>query len=134
MTKKAAPEVTVAAQVFDSDDCVQTADLTIDGETYDYYCSGISQIEMGNPTIVLNFTVALEMNDTAKIAVLDAVKNTPQEAVTMEFHPAGDTATYIEATTTAGLITSLKIGAPQNGIMMADVSCRWNNITLGAAA
>lgn len=134
MTKKARPSVKINATVFDADDCVQDARLSINGEEYTYYCSGISQIEIGNPTITLTFSVALEMNDTTKLAVLDAVTDTPQTAVTMEYHPGGDTATYIEATTSAGYVTGLDLSAPANGIITADVTCRWNNITMGAAS
>lgn len=134
MAKKAAPSVKIDSTTFDADDCVQDARLTINGEVYDYYCSGISQLEVGNPTIELTFSVALETTDTTKLAVIDNVKDTPQTAVAMEFHPGGDTATYIEATTTAGYITSLDLSAPANGIITADVTARWNNITLGAAS
>ena len=134
MGKKAAPEVTVAAVVFDSDDCVQDANLTINGETYEYYCSGISQIEAGNPRIELSFSVALEVDDTTKVAALDLVKDTVQTAISMEFHPGGDTATYVEATTTAAYQTGLTLSAPSNGIITADCTYRWNNITLGAAS
>ena len=134
MGKKASPEVTIGATVFDSDDCVQDARLSVNGEEYTYYCSGVTAREVGNPQITLTFTVALEVTDTAKVAVLDAVNDTPQTAVAMEFHPGGDTATYIEGTTTAGYITSLDLSAPQNGIITADVTCAWNNLTLGAAS
>ena len=133
MTKKAAPEVTIGGVVFDADDCVQDARLSINGETYEYYCSSISQVEVGNPTIVLTFSVALEVDDTTKLAALDAVLDTPQTPGAQEYHPGGDTATYIEGVTTAGSVTSLTISSPANGVISADVECRWNNITLGAA-
>lgn len=131
---RANPSVKINATTFDSDDCVQDAQLTINGIEATYFCSGNEVGAISGASIMLTFSLVLALADTAKVAVLDAVLDKPQAAVTMEYHPGGDTATYIEATTTAGLVKDVVFGSPANGLITADVTCRWNNLTLGAAS
>lgn len=128
MAKKAAPTVTFNGNVYDADDCIQNARLTINGAEVTYQCNGYEKVETGNLSIRLSFSMALEATDTAKAAAL-AVGATG----TSEFHPAGDTGTYIEHTTTAAYVLSYDESADINSVIMADVVIGWNDITTGAA-
>lgn len=131
---RANPEIKIGGATYDEDDCIQDAQLTINGIEATYFCNGNEVGDLSGMSAMLTFSLVLALNDTTKVGVLDAVLDKPQAAVAMEYHPGGDTTGYIEATTTAGLIKDVVFGSPNNGLITADVTCRWNNVTLGAAA
>lgn len=120
----------VGSTVYDSDDCVSGWAINDMVNEIVHQCGGYDQAVGGTRSVTFTASLGLSATDTAKISAL-----APGAAVTtFEAHPAGDTATYIEITSTDGLIVSRNISAPANGIITLDVTIRLNNVTFGAAS
>lgn len=120
----------VNSTTYDSDDCV--SDWTINDmiNAITYQCGGFDQTAAGTRVVSFSASLGLAATDTTKVSAL-----APGTVITtFEAHPAGDTATYIEITSTAGLVVSRNISAPANGIIQLDVEIRLDNVTFGAAS
>lgn len=130
MAKKGSPSVTFDSNILDGDDCLQSVTLTHNANDLTYLCDGYVKHEAGAETITLQFSVAVENDDTTLISNF-AVGSTG----TAEFHPFGDTAGNIEYTTTNATIMSCAPGAVSpDGIVIYDISMMWDDVTAGAAA
>ena len=121
---------TFNATTYDESDCMQGSSISDAIQEAMYMCDGYSK---GVPTLrELTFTVSLALanTDTAKVTAL-----TPGTTATdFEYHPGGDTATYLEFTSTDAYVVSRPLNTAPNGVHTIDVTIRLNDITFGAAA
>lgn len=114
--------------VYDSDDCLQDWALNDAINEVIYTCGGQDRAAVGSRTSTFQVTLALDTTDDTKVSAL-----APGSTGTFEAHPAGDTATYIEITSTDAVITNAGISTAVNDIITMDVTIRLNDITIGAA-
>ena len=114
--------------VYDADDCVQSWTLNDSINEVVYQCGGYDKGAAGTRSATFSTSLALSQTDTTKHQALY-----PGATGAFEAHPAGDTATYIEITSTSALITSANTSAPVNGIITIDLTIRLNDITLATA-
>ncbi|MCO5189171.1 MAG: hypothetical protein M9918_13390 [Anaerolineae bacterium] len=122
------PSITIAGTTFDDDDCVQSAEITVGGVEISYYCGADTYYITGAEEVILTFTLALAQTDTTAMAAI--ARGT---SGVCEFHPFGDTATYIEYTTTNGTITNHRLSSNPAAAGLIEVTCRWDDVTIGAA-
>lgn len=116
------------ATVYDADDCISGFSLSRAINDVVYQCNGVDKHAAGTKSYSFSVSLALAASDTTKISAL-------AEGATgaFEAHPGGDTATYIEAEATRGLVTQSNIGAEQNGVITMDVTIALDDLTMGAA-
>lgn len=117
-----------AGQTYDSDDCLQGWDLNQAVADATYLCGGYERHAAGAKTITFNVSLALAATDSTKLSYL-----APGTTGAFEAHPAGDTATYIEAEVAKATVISSNISAPINGFVTADVVFGIDDITWGVA-
>ncbi len=121
--------VLFGAVTYDSDDCIQNTGLTWDKEDITYYCSGAQKHLAGTTNAVFTMSLALDQTDTAKCTAL-----APGSTGVWEWHPGGDTPTYIEYESTKGTVLSGYVaGGDPNTIMQLDVSIALDDILVQAA-
>ncbi len=115
--------------VFDSDDCVQSMQLTktINGVTY--ICDGHTKTAEGEGTATFTASLALAKDDTATQTALER-----GAAGAFEYHPKGDVVTYLEYTSTNGIVVTSNISSAPGAIIMLDVTINLDDLTSGAAA
>jgi hypothetical protein len=116
------------ATIYDTDDCLQSWELSKSVEDITYFCNGRTKHLVGNADAVFSCTLALSATDTAKIAAFE-------EGATgaWEGHPAGDTLNYIEFLAAKGTVLSAPISAPQNGVVTLDLTIALDDLTEPAA-
>lgn len=122
-------EFNLAATVYDADDCLQSWDLSDAIQDVVYQCNGYDKHAAGTRAVSFSVSLALAAADTTKIAAL-----APGSTGTFEAHPGGDTATYIEITSTVATVTQCNLSAPINGIVTADVVIALDDVTYQAAS
>ena len=111
-------------------DCLQSTGITDAINEVIYQCNGMEQGKAGTRTATFTVSLFLSKTDTAKLAAV-APGTT---AADFEYHPAGDTATYIEVTSSDAYVVSAPFNAAVNSMITLDVTIRLNQITIGAAA
>lgn len=109
-------------------DCLAGSNLNDAINEAIFQCNGMDKGVAGTRTATLGFSAALLETDVVKINAF-----APGTKDTIEWHPAGDTATYIEVTSTEALILSRNISDPVNGVCTMDVNMRLNDIAIAAA-
>jgi hypothetical protein len=122
-------EFTFASTVYDADDCLQSWDINDAIQDVVYQCNSLDKHAVGTRAISFAVSLALSAADTTKVSAL-----APGSTGAFEAHPAGDTATYIEITSTKGTVTQRNIAAPINGIIQADVVIALDDVTYQAAS
>ena len=120
---------TFGGTVYDTDDCIQSMALTRTTNGVKYICGGITKTAAGESTYSFSASVALAQTDTAKVA---ALANGATGA--FEYHPKGDTATYIEETSTNGTIVQSNMGSAPGAMIMLDIVIDLDDLTDAAAA
>lgn len=114
---------------FDETDCLQGWNLNDAINEIVYQCNSYDKGVAGTRTVTFSGSMALDATDTAKLAAL-----TPgATASDFEAHPAGDTATYVEITSTDALCVSANQTTAPNAIYTIDFTIRLNDVTIGAA-
>ena len=73
--------------------------------------------------------MALDATDTTKVSALAS-----GSTGTFEAHPGGDTATYIEVTSTNATVIQSNISAETNGVITLDVTIALDDVTYQAAS
>lgn len=126
MATKALPEVSIGGTTIT---CLQGAQLLSGGADISYHCDGQILHLAGPQDVQLTFSVALDNDDTTTIGLLAYGSQ-----AAMEFHPGGDTETYIEHVTTNATIISATQNASPGSAIILDVTARWDDLTSGAAA
>lgn len=122
--------LTVSGTTFTKSDCLQDVNYTFSIDTHNFQCSNFNQILPGAKNVACEFSLAIDATDTALMASLQ-----PGTAITdFELHPGGDTATFIEITSTDGYIIDRPMTIPLNGVVMLAVTVQLNDVTEGAAA
>lgn len=119
----------LAGTVYDADDCLQDSGLDDAIQDVVYQCNSYDKHAVGTRSVMFNVTLALAATDTTKISAL-----APGSSGAFEYHPGGDTATYIEVTSTKGTVISRNVSSPVNGIISADVSIALDDVTFQAAS
>lgn len=114
--------------VYDQDDCLSGWNMNKSVNEVMYQCGGYDKAAAGTKAATFSISLALAATDTAKLQALAEGAMGAFEA-----HPAGDTATYMEITSTDALITQANVSAPVNGIISIDLQIRLNDWTLAAA-
>ena len=128
-TSGVSAEFKFGGTTYDADDCLQNWNLDRSVEDITYYCNGHTKHLGGNANAVFTCSLALSATDTAKIAALEEGSTGVWEG-----HPAGDTATYIEFTSTRGTVINSPVSAPQNGVITMDVTIALDDLTDAAAS
>jgi hypothetical protein len=114
---------------FDETDCLQGWNLNDAINEIVYQCDSMDKGVAGTRTVTFSGSMALSATDTAKLAAL-----TPgATAADFEAHPSGDTATYIEVSSTDSLCVSANLSTAANSVHTVDFSIRLNDVTIGAA-
>ena len=126
MATKALPEVSIGGTPIT---CLQGAQLLYNGTDISYHCAGNILHIAGPEDVQLTFSVALDNDDTTTIGLLAYGSQD-----SMEFHPGGDTATYIEHLTTNATIVGVTHNASPGSAIILDVTARWDDLTSQAAA
>lgn len=114
------------------DDCLVSGDIA-DAATLVTSECGTSGVVQGATTfrnITGTFNWTILQTDVTMINAFDP----GTEVTTFELHPGGDTATYIEITSTDLVIVSRNLSFPKNGLLAMTVTCHFNNLTVGTAA
>lgn len=109
-------------------DCLQGSNLADAINEAVYQCNGFDKGVAGTQSTTFDFSAAVEVTDIVKLNAF-----APGLTGVFEWHPAGDTATYIEVTSTEALITGRNLSDPVNGICTMDVTMRLNDVTIAAA-
>jgi hypothetical protein len=122
-------EFTFNSTVYDADDCLQSWDLADSINAVIYQCNSYDKTAVGTRAIVFTTSLALAATDTAKVAALY-----PGATGSWEGHPGGDTATYIEITSTKGTVVTANKSAPVNGIITLDLTINLDDVTYQAAS
>lgn len=91
-------------------------------QNVDYHYAGTLNI-----TGTVNFEVAL-----TGVAIVET-NFKPQTTGATEIHLFGDTATYVEITSTAGVILTQNLSGAINGIVAGTLTFALNDVTIGAA-
>lgn len=120
--------VLFGSTTYDETDCLQSVSLNRNGNPVTYPCGGTLLSEPGIASYTLTFSVALDATDTAKVAAL-----AENQTGIVEFHPAGDTATYIEYSSTNGTIATANTTSGAGTIITLDVTINLDDVTDGAA-
>ena len=114
---------------FNADDCIQGWNLNDAINEIVYQCNSYDKGAVGTRSVTFAGSLALDATDTAKVAAL-----TPGVTVAdFEAHPAGDTATYVEVTSTSAMCVSANQSTAPNSIYTIDFTIRLNDVTIGAA-
>ena len=122
-------EFTLNGVTFDADDCLQGWNLNDAINEIVYQCNSYDKGAVGTRSVTFAGSLALDAADTAKLAAL-----TPgATAADFEAHPAGDTATYVEVTSSDSLCVSANQSTAPSSIYTVDFSIRLNQVTIGAA-
>ena len=109
--------------------CIQSWDLASSINDIVYQCNGYDKHAAGTKVISFRTSLALYSSDVAKVQGF-----APGTTAAFEAHPGGDTATYIELTSTRGMVVSAPISAPINGIVTMDVEIALDDLTYSCAA
>lgn len=129
MADVGSPSITFGATTYGTADCIQVATFTNGAEDLTYRCSGYIKHASGDGTVMLDFSIVIEATDTAKIAAL-----APGTTGISEYHPFGDTATYIEHTTTNATVMKADHSDSAGKLVTLDITLAWDDCTSGAAA
>ncbi len=117
------------AVTFDADDCLQSWNLNDAVNEIVYQCNSMDKGAAGTRSVTFSGSVALAAADTAKVAALTPGAN----AADFEAHPAGDTATYVEVTSSDATCITANMSTAPNSVLIIDFSIRLNQVTIGAA-
>lgn len=121
--------VTIGSTTFTKADCLQDINYNYSVDTHNYQCGNFNHILPGAKNASCDLTLAIDATDTALLGEL-----APGTAITtFELHPGGDTATYIEITSTDGYVVDRPMTIPLNGVVMITVNITLNNVTEGVA-
>ena len=115
--------------LYDADDCLQSWNLADSINEVVYQCNSYDKGAAGTRSVVFSGSMALAKTDTTKVGAIY-----PGATGAFEAHPAGDTGTYIEITSTSALVTRADKSSGPNAIITLDFSIRLNDVTIGAAA
>jgi len=118
-----------AGTTYNADDCLQGWDLNSSLNAITYQCDGNDKTASGTKQIAFRTSLAFAATDSTKHQAF-----TPGTTGTFEGHPAGDTATYIEITSTRGTVISAPMSAPQNGIISMDIEIALDDVTYTTAS
>ena len=128
MTADAAvPELTFGAT--DLTSCIQSISLTVNGQDITYWCGGEQKVIAGGDDVNLTVSLAVLKTDTVRLAAVQR-----GTVAVSEYHPAGDTATYSEYSTTVSTVTSYTDTANPGSYLAIDLTFHWDDLTYGAAA
>lgn len=129
MATVGAPEITFpSGTTYSATDCIQVASFTNGKEDITYRCGGDYAHLAGTSTITLDFSIALLATDTAKVTAL-----APGATGIAEYHPFGDTASYIEHTTTKATVMKADLSDAAGKVVNLDVTLVWDDVTSTAA-
>ena len=115
---------------FDADDCIQGFSLNDAINEIVYQCDSMDKGAVGTRAVMWNVSLGLAAADTSKLAALTPGTN----ASDFEAHPFGDTATYVEITSSDATINQANISGSANGIITVDCVFRLNQVTIQAAS
>ena len=120
--------ITFGAVTYDETDCLQGITLNLNGQPITFNCNGTLKSIPGIASYTLTANMAISKTDTAKVTALR--ENTTG---TLEYHPAGDTATYIEYTSTNATVASLVNNGGSGNLLSLDITWNLDDLTDGAA-
>jgi hypothetical protein len=120
---------TFAGTSYTTANCLQSWDFNNSINDIVYQCNSYDKHVVGTQSVMFRVTLALSATDTTPVIAL-----APGTTGAWEGHPGGDTATYIELTSTRGQVNSANISAPINGIIAMDVEIALDDVTLTTAA
>jgi hypothetical protein len=118
-----------AGTTYSSSDCLQSTSLNAAVAEVTYFCSGVEKVVAGTKTITFAASLALSATDTTKVSALDE-----GSTGSFEYHPAGDSTSYVENTSTRALVTSNVQTAAPNSVVLMDITMRLDDITRATAA
>jgi hypothetical protein len=111
--------------------CLTSTSLNDTAAEYLAACAGATHVEkvygLRNASVTVNGY--LNLTDTALIAAIEPKSN----AADFEWHPGGDTATYIEISATGATVGSLAIDDPVEGLCAYTFTLGLDDVTYGAA-
>lgn len=110
-------------------DCISAWDFGNSITDIVYQCDGADKHLGGTEAVDFRVTLGLDSTDTTYISAFNPGTSSTQ----FEAHPGGDTATYIELSSTKALVISRNITAPMNGIIAMDIVIALDNITTTSA-
>jgi hypothetical protein len=104
--------------------CIQSSQLTVNGEDISYYCGGNKLYIAGTDDIELTASFAVTRSQVAMIESMLRGTNG-----VMEYHPGGDTTGRSEYTTTNATTTSFVHTSSPGTFQAVDVTWRWDDYT-----
>ena len=113
-----------------ADDCLQSGGIDDAVNEVVYQCDGMDKAAAGTRSAMFNVSLVLAETDVTKITALAPGTN----ASDFEAHPFGDTATYVEVTSSDATVIRANKSWSANGVVTMDVSIRLNQITIQAAS
>ena len=125
-----AASFTFNAVTYTAADCIQdwSYGYTVDGVAYQ--CSNYNQMAVGANNVTATATLAIDAADTALLAAL--LPGTT--AADFEFHPFGDTITYIEIASTDAVLLDRSMSGSSSSVVLISLAFHLNNVSEGAAA
>ena len=124
MADRAAPSVSFNSVTYT---CIQNLTVTINGSDVSYFCGSNVLHAAGPQDVMCTFSLALDKDDTTEVAALDY--NT--EAAMIAW-PAGNTATYIQHSTTNATIVEVSHVSDPGSVILLNITTRWDDITSAA--
>jgi len=121
-------EITFGGTTYGLTDCLQGVTLNMNGNPITFNCNGTLKSIPGISSYTLTASLAISQTDTDKVTALRE-----GTAGTLEYHPAGDTATYIEYTSTNATVASLVQNGGSGNLLSLDVTWNLDDLTDGAA-
>ena len=118
-----------AGTTYNGDDCLQSWDLASSINDVVYQCNGYDKHASGTKAISFRTSLAFAAADSTRFEAF-----APGTTGTFEAHPAGDTATYIEITSTRATVVSAPLSAPVNGIISLDIELALDDVTYTTAS
>jgi hypothetical protein len=120
---------TFNATTYDETDCMQSSGFDDAVQEALYMCDGFNKGVATVREITFNASMAIANTDVVKLTAL-APGTTASD---FEYHPGGDTATYIEVSATSAYVVSRPFTTAPNAVHTIDVTIRLNDVTIQAA-
>ena len=121
---------TFNSQTYGLTDCLQSGGIDHAVNEVVFQCNGMDKGAAGTTSATFNVSLVLDQTDITKINALLPGTN----ASDFEAHPFGDTATYVEVTSSDATLISAPMSWSANGMVTMDVTIRLNQITIQAAS